>query len=564
MMMQRSRETAVSLLLAMLAFLTYGCATTASNQRLDIKVTNGRIVDGTGAPWFRADVGIIGDTIVAVGDLSTYSASQTVDARDTVVSPGFIDLLGQSQGAVLIDPKLEGKVRQGVTTEITGEGHSPGPINDEMARLAQDAEPGSPPPSWRTLGEYMTRVERGGTAINFAFLVGSSNPRSMVIGAINRDPTAQEMERMKQVVDLAMRDGAIGLSTSLIYVPAVFSKTEEIIALAKVAARYDGVYFTHLRNENDEIVSALEEAFRIGREAGIPVNVWHLKVGGKQNWGRMSEVISLIERQRREGLDVSANIYPYIASSTSLTALAPNWALEGGYTAFLDRIKQPELRTKIGLEIKDSGFYSRVDGGAGVLVTKIPNPEFATYEKHRLNEISEMMQLDEAETLMRLYESSRYSPSAIYFSMNEDDVKHALRQPFVSVGADSGAVVGEGRKAGAHPRAYGTFPRIVGHYVRDEKLFTLEEAVRKLTSQAAARVQLQDRGIIRPGMKADLIIFDPQQIRDVSTYEDPHHYSEGVSHVMVNGRWVLEGGAMTTNLPGRVLRGKGYKPPAKR
>ncbi len=521
---------------------------------LDLKIVNGRVVDGSGSPFFRADIGIQGDTIVSIGDLSTTPSRQTMDAREQVVAPGFIDLLGWSQSAAFVDPNLEGKIRQGVTTEITGEGHSPAPVNKKMIEAS-----GGTPPEWETLGQYMTALEKNRSAINFAFFVGASNPRSMIIGPIKRDPTEAEMLQMEQIIDQAMREGAIGISTSLIYVPAVFSKTEEIVRLAKVAAKHEGVYFSHIRNEADQIIPALEEAFRIGREANIPVNIWHLKIGGVQNHGRMPEVIAKIDEQRRAGLDVAANVYPYIASSTSLTALAPDWSLEGGYAEFLKRLDDPEQRAKIIAAVRESGFYNRVGGANGVLITRVPDSNSRMYERKRLDEIGRMMNLDPMEALVKLYQSSTLSPSAIYFSMNEEDVKYALKQPWVSVGADSGAVVGEGKSAGAHPRAYGTFPRVIGHYVRDEKLFTLEEAVRKITSQAAARVKIWDRGLLRPGFKADLVIFDPATVRDTSTYEDPHHFSEGINGVIVNGTAVLNDGKMTGALPGRVIRGKGAK-----
>ncbi|HXI11912.1 MAG TPA: D-aminoacylase [Thermoanaerobaculia bacterium] len=525
----------------------------SQQAQFDIRIINGRIIDGTGAPSFRGDLGIKGDVITAIGDLEQRTAAITIDARDQVVAPGFIDLLGQSQNSVLIDPRLEGKVRQGVTTEVTGEGHSPGPISEKNVADRLRADP-TDIPRWRTLGEYMKVVEKGGSAINFAFFVGASNPRSMVIGSVDRQATEDELVQMEQIVDQAMREGAIGLSTSLIYIPAVFSTTEEIVRLARVSVRHGGMYFTHIRDEGDRIDSALDEAFQIGREAGIPVNIWHLKVGKKQNWGRMPEVIARIQAARDSGLDVSANVYPYIASSTSLSVLVPSWALEGGYSAFLQRLQQPEERQKIEVELQN-----QVDarGERGIFVSRISVPELELYEKKFLEEISSMMGTTPVEALLRLFSGHKSSPGAIYFSMSEADVQYALKQPWVSVGADSGAVVGAGKEAGAHPRAYGTFPRVAGHYVRNEKLFSLEEAVRKMTSQAAVRVNIYDRGILRPGMKADVIVFDPARLLDVSKYEDPHHFSVGISDVIVNGVPVLRSDRMTGALPGKVLRGQG-------
>lgn len=531
------------------ALLAASCATAPKPTMLDLKITNGRIIDGTGAPWFRGDIGVRGNTIVAVGNLADQPASATIDARDRVISPGFIDLLGQSQSAVLVDPHLEAKVRQGVTTEVTGEGFSPGPSKPDPASTER---------SWPTLGAYLDAIDHQGSAINFALLVGASNPRELVIGDVNRAPTMAEMREMEGIVDQAMRDGAIGISTSLIYLPAMYSTTDEIIALSKVAARYGGVYFTHMRDEGDKIDMGLDEAFRIGREANIPVNIWHLKVGGRANWGRMPHVIERIEQARADGIDVAANVYPYIASSTGLSTLAPDWALEGGYSAFKARLADPEQHAKI-LDVLRAQVAKR--GERGIYVTRIANPADAQYEKHFIHEIATMMGTTPEDALVRLYSDTNVSPRVIFFSMDEGDVQFALKQPWVSVGSDSGSPTDADRAAhnAVHPRAYGTFARVAGHYVRDVKLFSLEEAVRKMTSQAADRTHLEDRGVLRPGMKADIIVFDPNAIRDVATFDDPHHFSEGVTDVVVNGVPVLRDGAMTTALPGRSIRGRGYR-----
>ncbi len=535
------------LLLAVLLFAS--CATTTTKPMLDLKIINGRILDGTGAPWYRGDIGVRGDTIVAIGDLSSTPANTTLDARQNIVSPGFIDLLGQSQMSVLVDPHLEPKVRQGVTTEVTGEGSSPGPAiasreTGQEARFARFAD-------------YLAAVEKSGSAINFALFVGASNPREIVIGDVNRQPTVDEMREMEKIIDQAMREGAIGISTSLIYLPAMYSMTEEIINMSKVAAKYGGVYFSHIRDEGDKIDSALDEIFQIAREAHIPINVWHMKVGGRANWGKMPHVIDRINAARAEGIDVAANVYPYIASSTSLSTLAPDWALEGGYSEFKKRLADPEQRARISSSLHDQ-FEKR--GERGIYVARIANPAFAQHEKKFIEQIATEMSVTPEEALMRLFSETPMSPSVIFFSMNEDDVQYALKQPWVSVGSDSGSPTPQARatQAGVHPRAYGTFPRVLGHYVRDVKLFTLEEAVRKITSQAADRAQLIDRGVLRPGMKADIVVFDPEKIRDVATYEDPHHFSEGIVDVVVNGVAVMRDEQMTVALPGRALRGRGW------
>jgi N-acyl-D-amino-acid deacylase len=473
-------------------------------------------------------------------------------------SPGFIDLLGQSQFAVFTDPHVEAKVRQGVTTEVTGEGHSPGP----MKVTTSDSErPSGSIPRFPRLADYFRYLEGHGMAINFGLLVGASNPREMVIGEVNRPPTADELKEMQQIVDLAMRDGALGLSTSLIYLPAMYSTTDEIIALARVAAKHGGTYFTHMRDEGDHIDAGLDEAFRIGREAGIPVNIWHLKTGGRANWGRMPHVIERIAAARAEGLDVAANIYPYVASATSLSTLAPDWALEGGWADFQKRLRDPESRAKIAEALR-AQVAKR--GEKGIYVGSIPNAALAAaHNKKFIEQIAAEMNLTPEETLIRLFAESTGSPSVIFFSMNEADVQAALKQPWVSFGSDSGSPSAQARatKSATHPRAYGTFPRVVGHYVRDEHLLTLEEAVRKATSQAADRVGFTDRGILRPGLKADIIVFDPETVRDLATYEEPHQFSEGVSDVVVNGVPVMRDGKITEALPGRVLRGKGTVKP---
>ena len=509
---------------------------------MDLKITNGRILDGTGAPWFRGDVGVRGDTIVAIGDLRDVAAKSTIDAGDRMVSPGFIDLLGWSQGSVLDDPQLEAKVRQGVTTEVTGEGNSPGPSKSGRCLRLRD---------------YLDEVDRRGAALNFAQLLGASNPREMVIGDIDRQPTMDEMRQMEAITDQAMRDGAIGIGSSLIYVPAMFSSAEELINISRVAAKYGGVYFSHIRDEGDRIDSALDEAFRIGREAKIPVNVWHLKVGGRANWGRMPQVIARIEETRAAGIDVSANVYPYAASSTGLSTLAPDWAMNGGYDDFRLRLKNPEDRAKIAEALRAQVARR---GERGIYVSQVYNPAMTQYEKKFIEQIAAEMGIAAEEALMKLFEENERSPRVIFFSMHEDDVRYALRQPWVSLCSDASAPPAAMRASNTavHPRAYGTFPRVLGRYARDEKLFTLEEAVRKMTSQAALRVNFPDRGILREGMKADIIVFDPATVRDLSTFEDPHHFSEGITDVVVNGVPVLRGGAMTGALPGRSIRGRGY------
>jgi dihydroorotase/N-acyl-D-amino-acid deacylase len=520
-------------------------------SQYDLRILNGEVIDGTGSKRYRADIGIKGDTVAKIGDLSHATSKITIDAAHQVVTPGFIDLLGHSEFSVMLDPNLEGKVRQGVTTEVTGEGHSPGPIDDKMAaEIDRTRLPGFPDATWRTLGDFMRMVEAKHSAINFAFFIGAANPREIVIGTADRAPTPEELKKMEAIVEQGVKDGAVGLSTALIYPPGRFATTEELIALAK----HTPGYWTHLRSESNNIMAALDEAFRIGREAHVPVNVFHLKVGGSMR-GHMNEVIAKIESARKSGLDVASQIYPYTATSTDLTSVVPAWALDGGYLKFVERLKDPATRAKIASEI-------RVGDGSGILVRNLPRApqQFLQFERKRLDAIAKALNTTPAEAALRLFEVSNSSPIAIYFGLSEDDLQLAMKQPWVAVGSDSGAVVGAMKDVGAHPRAYGTFPRILGHYVRDVHLFSLEEAVRKMTSLAASRAGFKDRGVLKEGMKADVVVFDPNTIRDVSTYEDPHHFSEGISCVIVNGTAVLQNGKMTGALPGRVLRHGAARP----
>lgn len=502
----------------------------------DILIRNGVLIDGTGASRRRADLLIRGDTIVEIGEIS-QSANTVIDATNQIVAPGFIDLLGNSQAAVLIDPKLEGKIRQGVTTEVTGEGFSPGPLNEEMAAEMERTKPaGWPKVTWRTLGEFMRVVEQKGTALNFAFFIGARNPREMILGHADRPPTAAELEKMKQIVQQAVDDGAVGVASALIYPPGRFATTEELTAMARVA----GSYWTHLRNEADRIEPAIDEAIRIGRDADVPVDIFHLKIGGAGNWGRMPQIVKKIEAARKSGLDIAANVYPFTATSTDLTSIVPAWALEGGYLKFQERLKDPATRKRIADELR----AGRLRGNGAESIAVRGNPT------RRLSELGS----DPAEAALKLFEQNPKSPIAIFFSLSEEDMKTALVQPWVAFGSDSGAVVGEMRNSGAHPRAYATFSKVLARYVREQKLLTLEEAVRKMTSLAASRARLADRGVLKVGMKADVVVFDPEKVRDVSTYEDPHHFSEGVSQVIVNGKAVLRDGKMTGELPGRILR----------
>jgi dihydroorotase/N-acyl-D-amino-acid deacylase len=555
------------------AALALALATAPSAQRpaprFDVLIVNGRIVDGTGAPWFRADIGINGDRIAAIGALGDATAATKIDAANLVVAPGFIDLLGQSEFNVLVDPRAASKLLQGVTTEVTGEGSSIAPVNDRLiAEAAANAAHFGVAQDWRTLADYFRRLdERTHPAINVATFVGAGGLRNYVIGKDDRPATPPELERMKQLVAQAMEEGALGLSTSLQYVPDRFASTDEIVELAKVAAQYGGVYFTHQRSESVRIFESLDEVFAIAERAKIPAEVWHLKTAYKASFGKMPEVLKRIEAARTRGLDITANQYPYTRASNGLDSCLPLWAREGGLDKTLARLKDPATRERIKKDMDDPNAttwenqWYGANGGDGVMLSTVLNPELQKYEGMTLTAIGKAMGKDPRDAVIDLVIADRGESSVITAIMDEDDVRAALRHPLVGVGTDSGARAEDGRLSEnkSHPRAWGSFPRILGRYVRDEHLLTLEEAIRKMTSKAAARVHLNDRGLLRPGMIADVTLFDPATIHDVATFEQPNRYSSGVRHVFVNGRQVVADGTITAERPGRSLRGPGLK-----
>jgi len=560
---------------ALLAGLACACALAllvaargqAQAPAYDVILAGGRIVDGTGAPWYAADLGIAGDRIAAIGNLSAAPAGARVDVTGLVVAPGFIDMLGQSEFNVLVDGRAASKITQGVTTEITGEGTSIAPVNDRMMAAAKPSyDHFGVAQDFRTLAEYFTRLETASRpAINIGSFVGAGSLRDYVVGRGSRVATADELAQMKRLAAEAMSHGALGLSTSLQYVPDRFASTEEIVELAKVARQHGGIYLTHLRSESREIIPALDEAFRVAREAGIATEVWHLKTAYRANWGRMPEVLAHIDAARARGLDVTANQYPYTRASNDLDACLPLWVREGGDAALVERLKDPGVRARVAREMNDpntTGWENQwygAGGGDGVQVSSVLNPALRKWEGQTLTQIGAAMGKDPREALMDLVIADQGETACIISIMDEADVRTALKHPLVSIDTDSGAKAEDGplSVSRSHPRAWGTFARILGTYVRDERLLTLEDAVRKMTSRPASRVGLQDRGILRVGMAADVTVFDPATIRDVSTFADPTHYSVGVRHVFVNGRAVISEGRITSERPGRVLRGPG-------
>jgi N-acyl-D-amino-acid deacylase len=533
----------------------------------DLVISGGRVVDGTGRRAFRADVAVRGDRVVRVGALPANArAKRTIDAAGLVVAPGFIDLLGQSEQYVLIDPRAMSKVMMGVTTEVTGEGGSIAPVNE---RTLREDEPFNRRYNlnvdWRTLHEYFRRLGLQGAGVNLATFVGATQVRAYVVGFDNRVPTPAELEQMKTLVAEAMEDGALGLSTSLQYVPARFAKTDEIVELAKVARRYGGIYATHQRSEANALDASLAEVFEIARRARIPVEIWHLKAAYRKNWGRMPQVLAKIRAARARGLDVTADVYPYTAASTGLAACLPPWAVEGGGEKMLARLRDPATRARIRADIlKDSNEWENIylgsGGASGVLVGSVVNRELEALQGKRVSEIAKEQGKDELETLFDIIVADRGQTGAIYFMMNEDDLRAALREPFVSVCTDSGARAADGPLSGSksHPRGWGSYPRILSRYVREERLLTLEQAVHKMTGQPAARVGLKDRGLLRAGAYADITVFDPARVRDLATFEQPNQYPEGIEYVVVNGQLEVDAGRRTSVNAGRPLRGPGY------
>lgn len=539
----------------------------AATARFDVVITNGRVVDGTGAPWFRADVGIVGDRITALGDLSAADAVTRIDASGHVVAPGFIDLLGQSEFNVLVDNRVASKITQGITTEITGEGVSIAPLNDQMLadrKAGYDAF--KVPQDFRTLAEYFAKIERTRSAVNIGTFVGSGGLRDYVIGKADRAATADEIATMQALVAQAMAEGALGLSSSLQYIPNRFSTTDELVALAKTAAAAGGIYITHQRSEGNKVFESVDEVLTIAEQADIPAEIWHLKTAYKANWGKMPEVLRRIEAARAKGLRVSANIYPYDRASNGLDACLPVWVREGGTDAMLTRLQDPAVRARVKREMDDPNapyenqWYGS-GGPAGVMLSTVLDPSLRQYEGMNFVEIGKAMRKDPRDAAIDLVIADKAQSDVIISIMREDDVVAAMKTPWVSFDTDSGARAEEGplSQSKSHPRSWGTFTRVLGKYVREDGVLTLEDAVRKATSQAAIRVGITDRGIVRPGMFADLVVFDPATVKDLATFEQPTKYSTGMRDVLVNGRAVVRNGAITDERSGRPLRGPGYR-----
>ena len=540
----------------------------AADKPYDIVIRNGHIIDGTGSPWYSGDIGIRDGKIAAIGNLSGVPAGRIIDAQGMVVAPGFIDMLGQSELTILVNPRLPSKIYQGITTEFTGEGGSAAPLNDAIVQSDRLAyEHFKLTPEWRNFAQYFARLEKQGMGINLGSFVGATQVRRMVLGDANRAPGPDELKRMSGLVDDAMKQGSVGVSTSLQYAPAPYATTDELIALATAASKYGGVYATHMRSEGDAITAAIDEAVRIGREAKIPVEIWHLKAAGRPNWGRMPGIVAQIEKARASGVDIGANTYAYPAWFNSFSAFIPPWAHDGGDAKLIERLKDPAMRARIrkDLETPSTAWdneWQEVAGPEAILVSVVHNPELLPLQGRTIAEIAKLWGKDPIDTIFDLLIQDNAFTYVAVFGMSEPDVALALMQPWVSVDNDSQGTAPDGVLGSEHPhpRAYGTFPRILRKYVREEKKLRLEEAIRKFTALPAQRMRLADRGVLKAGMWADVVVFDPQTIADRATFEKPNQLSEGMTWVLVNGVPVIDGGKMTGALPGKVLRGAGYQP----
>ena len=532
----------------------------------EIVIVNGRIIDGTGSPWYASQLGIRAGRIAAIGNLDAAPRLKTIDAQGMVVAPGFIDMLGQSELTMLVDPRLPSKIYQGITTEITGEGNSAAPINDAtIAADRADYDHLKIAPDWRSFSEYFARLERQGMGINLASYVGATSVRRMVLGDADVQPTAEQLAQMQALVRQAMQEGAIGLSTALQYAPAPYAKTDELIALASEAAKWGGIYATHMRSEGDAEPAAIDEAVRIGREARLPVQIWHLKVSGKNNWGQMPQIVARIQAARDAGVDLSANTYAYTAWFNTFSAFIPPWAHDGGDAKLIERLKDPATRARIRKDLltPNSNWdneWQGIPGPEAILIAVVQNPELIPLQGKRLSEVAALWQEDPIDALCDLLIKDKAFTEVAVFGMSEPDVVLALKQPWVSIDNDSQGTAPDGLlgQEHPHPRAYGTFPRILRKYVREEHALTLEDAIRKFTSLPAQQMRLADRGLLKQGMSADLVIFDPKTIQDLATFEKPNQLSQGMNYVLVNGVPVIAEGRMTGALPGKVLRGPGY------
>lgn len=533
----------------------------------DVLILDGTLYDGTGGKPRRADLLIRGDKIVGVGSFKGAKAKTVIDAKGLAVAPGFINMLSWAVDDLLIDGRSMGDLLQGVTTEIFGEGDSMGPLSDEMKRRRLAAQGDVKfPIEWTTLTEYLQTLEKRGVACNVASYIGATTIREYVVGLEDKKATPEQLAQMRELVRQEMEAGALGIGSSLIYAPAFYASTEELIEMCKVAAQYQGKYISHMRSEGNRLIEAVEELLRIAREAKIPAEIYHLKAAGAENWPKMERVIAMVEQARREGLKITADMYTYPAGSTGLTASMPPWVLDGGYEALFKRLEDPETRRKIAQEIRTpTDKWENLYLGAGsperVLLVGFRNEALRKYLGMSLAEVAKQRGEDPVETIMNLIREDRSRVDTVYFMMSEENIKKQIKLPWVSFGSDAGSMATEGvfLKASTHPRAYGNFSRLLGKYVREEKVIPLPEAIRRLTSLPAGNLGLDRRGLLKGGYFADVVVFDPNVVADRATFEKPHQYAVGMKHVFVNGRQTIRDGAHTGDKPGRALWGPGRK-----
>jgi N-acyl-D-amino-acid deacylase len=548
------------------------CATTGPGTapEYDVIIRGGDVYDGSGAAPVRADVGLRGDQVVTVGDLGGAKGVNDVDARGLAVAPGFINMLSWATESLLHDPKSQSDIRQGVTLEVMGEGESMGPWNPSMKKMAAELQGDIKYPiSWTTLGEYLTFLEKKGTSANVASFVGATTVRIHEIGYADRPPTPEELGRMRALVRAAMEEGALGVGSSLIYAPAFYARTEELIALCEEAAKYGGMYISHIRSEGNALLEAVDELIRIAREARLPAEIYHLKAAGEQNWPKMDQVIARIEAARAQGLQITADMYTYPAGATGLDAAMPPWVQEGGLREWIRRLKDPAIRARVSREMRTptnawESLYLAAGSAERVLLVAFKQDALKPLTGKTLAEVAKMRGKSPEETAMDLVIEDDSRVGTVYFLMSEDNIRKQLKLPWVSLDSDAESLAPEGvfLKSNPHPRAYGNFARLLGRYVRDEKLMSLEEGIRRLTSLPATNLKLDRRGTLKPGHYADVVVFDPKTIQDHATFDKPHQYSTGVAHVFVNGVQVLKAGEHTGATPGRFVRGPGYKRPS--
>jgi N-acyl-D-amino-acid deacylase len=558
------KNTLVSLLVTVAAFLAL--AACEREPDYDLLIRGGTVYDGSGRAGFAGEVGIKGDRIVYVGAKAQGKARREIDASGQAVAPGFINMLSWSTESLLVDGRGQGELRQGVTLELMGEGESMGPLTPEMKKelVAQQVDL-KYPVEWTTLGEYLALLEKKGVSMNVASLVGAATARKNLLGSDDVDPTPEQLAAMQDLVRKAMEEGAMGVGSALIYVPGTFAETDELAALATTAARCGGIYMTHMRSEGRGLVEAVDETIDISRRSGAPAQIYHLKAGGKQYWPKMDEALAHIEGAQRQGIRITTDMYAYNAGATGLDAAMPPWVQAGGNEAWFARLRDPAIRKRVAAEMRsdhaDWENLLRAAGGAeNLLIVELRKPELKKYIGKTLAEIAKERGTSPEEAAMDLVAEDETRVGTVYFLMSEDEVRRKVALPYMDFGSDGAALSAEGvfLKSGAHPRAYGNFARVLGHYVRDEKLTTLEDAIRRLTSHPASVLGLRERGSLREGYYADVVVFDPAKVQDHSTYEQPHQYATGVSQVIVNGQLALENGEPTAARPGQFVHGRAW------